>query len=142
MKLLAIIKTLFDKKKNNAKDLMIEELTKQEEKKDKLLLTTMWIFLTVILAFFVIICWMAVTYMPEDQIQLTIILVSVVLLLISCLYILKLEVEAGYYQCKKCNHRHKSSYKDVLLSMHIGTTRYLKCPKCHQRSWSKKVLRK
>ena len=26
--------------------------------------------------------------------------------------------------------------------MHRGTTRYLKCPKCHKRTWCKKGLKK
>ena len=65
-----------------------------------------------------------------------------ILLLIGCFYSLKLEVEAGYYKCKICNHKHKPEYKKVLMSMHFGTTRYLRCPECGNLSWSKKVLKK
>lgn len=142
MNILKIITTIFNKNKRDKKDIIIEELTKKEEKKDKLLLTSMWVFLTIILVFFVVICWMASTYIPSSSTQLMVVVVSCILLLISCFYILKLEVEAGYYECKKCLHRHKPEYSKVLCSMHIGTTRYLRCPKCNKKSWSKKVLSK
>ena len=29
-----------------------------------------------------------------------------------------------------------------MLSTHLDTTRYLKCPKCGKRSWPKKVMDK
>jgi hypothetical protein len=142
MNVLKIITKLFNRNKKDKKDLIIEELTKKEEQKDQIILTTMWVFLTILLAFFLMICLLAVLYMPEGPTQLVVIIVSTIILLIGGLYCLKLEVEAGYYECKKCNHRHKPNYNKVLWSMHIGTTRYLKCPECGNKSWSKKVISK
>lgn len=57
-------------------------------------------------------------------------------------FTLKLDVETGSFRCSKCGHLHKPTFKDVFFAMHIGTTRYLKCPKCEKYSWSKKVLDK
>jgi DNA-directed RNA polymerase subunit RPC12/RpoP len=57
-------------------------------------------------------------------------------------YGLKLEVDAGYYECKKCHHKFVPTYKEVLLSTHMGTTRHLKCPNCNEKSWCKKVMNK
>lgn len=142
MNIFKTIKKIINKNKKDEKDIIIEKLTKKEEQKDKLLLTSMWIFLTVILILFLIICLIASIYMPEGPLQLVIILVSVIILLVGCFYCLKIEVEAGYYECKKCFHRHKPEYSKVLYSMHFGTTRYLKCPECGNKSWSKKVLTK
>lgn len=142
MNILKIIKLLFNKTKKDPKDITIEELTKKEIEKDKLILKSMWIFLTVMLIFFLIICLLASIYMPEGPLQLVVIIGSVFVLLIGCFSCLKLEVEAGYYECKKCHHRHKPEYGKVLCTMHFGTTRYLKCPECGNKSWSKKVLKK
>jgi DNA-directed RNA polymerase subunit RPC12/RpoP len=142
MNIFKAIKNFINKNKKDPKDIIIEELTKKEEKKDKLLLTTMWVFLLVMLVLFIIICLLASTYMPEGPLQLVVILVSVVVLLIGALFCLKLEVEAGYYECSKCHHKHKPEYSKVLWAMHYGTTRYLKCPECSNRTWSKKVLSK
>ena len=71
-----------------------------------------------------------------------VVVVSTIILLIGGFFALRLEVEAGYYECKKCHHKHKASYKEILRAIHFGTTRYLRCPKCNEKSWSKKVLSK
>ena len=55
---------------------------------------------------------------------------------------LKIETDTGYYECSKCHHKYVPKYSKVYFAMHLGTTRYLKCPKCNQRSWQKKVLTK
>ena len=55
---------------------------------------------------------------------------------------LKIEQVAGYYECRKCGHRYIPTYQAVVNAMHAGRTRYLKCPHCGQKSWSKKVINK
>ena len=65
------------------------------------------------------------------------------MLVIVAFYSLKLEIDAGYYECKKCRYRYvPDSYIKVMFAPHIDTIRYLKCPKCGKRSWSKKVMSK
>jgi len=51
-----------------------------------------------------------------------------------------IEQKAGYYECGCCHHRYVPSYSKVILSMHKGRARYMKCPVCGRRSWQKKVL--
>ena len=57
---------------------------------------------------------------------------------ISCC--LKIEQTAGYYECSKCGNKYVPTFKSVLCGMHYGRTWYLKCPKCGEKSWQKKVL--
>ena len=57
-------------------------------------------------------------------------------------YALKIEQTAGYYECEKCHYKYVPEYKNVFLAMHIGRTRYMKCPKCGKKSWNKKVISK
>lgn len=68
------------------------------------------------------------------------IVMAVVICLISVYFCLRIEQKAGYYICKKCGHKHIPSFTQVNVAMHIGRTRYMKCPKCGQRSWQKKVI--
>ena len=51
-----------------------------------------------------------------------------------------IEQKAGCYECACCHHRYVPSYSKVILSMHRGRARYMKCPVCGKRSWQKKVL--
>ena len=63
-------------------------------------------------------------------------------LLIATPFMLKIEQMAGYYQCQNCGHKHVPKYSNVFLAMHLGRTRYMPCPKCHKKSWQKKVISK
>ena len=77
----------------------------------------------------------------ENQTYISIICIcSFIIFFIGISFILKIETIAGYYECKKCNHKYIPKYNDVFWSMHLGRTRYLKCPKCNQKSWNKKVI--
>ena len=64
------------------------------------------------------------------------------ILMVGISFALKIETETGYYECKKCHNKYVPKYSQVYFAMHIGTTRYLKCPECGKRSWNKKVMSK
>lgn len=74
-------------------------------------------------------------------IPIIIIALSFVLSIISFCFCLKIEQKAGYYVCKHCGHKHIPSYKQVNRAMHIGFSRYMKCPKCNKKSWQRKVMK-
>ena len=61
-------------------------------------------------------------------------------LLVAMPFMLKIEQKAGYYECKKCGHRYVPTFKAVNLAPHMGRTRKMRCPKCQEKSWQKKVL--
>ena len=52
----------------------------------------------------------------------------------------RIEQIVGFYQCAKCGYRYVPTYGKTLWALHFGRTRYLKCPKCGQKSWQKKKL--
>lgn len=74
--------------------------------------------------------------------RVSIIILSIITFIVGVFSALKIEQLAGYYECQKCHHRYIPTYKNVCFSMHINRTRYMKCPKCNQKSWNKKVLTK
>ena len=127
---------------NKKTEELLLEMAKQEEIKNKKLLTSMWTILIVSVVFYVGIILLAVNTLEEGVLLGTIICVSTVILLIAAFIALKFEVDAGYYECKNCHHKYVPTYMQVLLAPHISTTRYLKCPECHKRSYSKKVMTK
>lgn len=94
------------------------------------------------MAFFLITVLIAVNFIPDEPTQILVVVISTIVFLIAGFISLKFEVDAGYYECKKCHHKFVPTYKNVLWAMHMGTTRYLKCPECNKRSWSKKVMSK
>lgn len=117
-------------------------MAKEVEAKNKAIWTTMWVLMiTSIIA--LIGGVLAVAFLvPEGPMQLVAIIVICLVFLCPCFYALKLEVSVGAYKCKKCGHEIIPTYKEALNAIHMGTTRYLKCPSCNKRSWCKKVIKK
>ena len=124
-------------------DELLVELAKQEELKNKKMITDMYVLVITTVVFYIGIIMLASFTLGEGTLFGIIVAVSTIVLVMVAFYALKLEVDAGYYECKKCNHRYvPDSYFKVMIAPHINTTRYLKCPKCGKRSWSKKVMSK
>lgn len=71
-----------------------------------------------------------------------IILASLLPLLVVTPFMLKIEQIAGYYECEKCSYRYIPNYTSVFMAAHVGRTRRMKCPKCGEKSWQKKVISK
>ena len=84
---------------------------------------------------------MVITSMPiGETYQTLLIYILTIYLVMLCFLMLRIEQIVGYFECSKCHHKHTPSYLNVLKAMHIGRTRYLKCPKCNKKSWNKKVI--
>ena len=113
-----------------------------EEEKNKGLLTAMWT-ITIVSIGSLVAALLLVYYLMEPGLVQILVAIGVVIVFLIPAYIgLKLEVKAGYYECKNCHHKFVPTYREVLGAAHISTTRYLKCPECGKRTWCKKVLKK
>ncbi len=127
---------------NKKNEQLLLDMAKEVERKNKTIWTSMWIIMSVsMIALFAGISIVAF-FIPEGVWQLVAVLGICIVFLIPCFYALKLEVSVGAYKCKNCGHEIVPTYTQALNAMHMGTTRYLKCPVCHKRTWCKKVLKK
>ena len=75
----------------------------------------------------------------EEWLSTVIILTSLIPLLVALPFAIRIEQTVGYYVCKHCNHKYIPTFKSVFFAMHLGRTRYMKCPECNKYSWNKKV---
>ena len=108
---------------------------------DKLLMLE-WVLITISLIVFLVGIYVGVEVLDNLVWQIILVVLAVSVLIVSVVVGIYIEQMAGYYECKKCQYRYVPKYLQVLLAMHFGRTRYMKCPKCHQNSWNKKVLTK
>jgi len=127
--------------KKKTEELLLE-LAKQEEKNNKKIFTNMWVILITSFIFYISIITISAYSLGEGPIFGTIVCISTLILVAVAFYALKLEVDTGYYECLKCHHRFKPKYFVALITPHVHTTRYLKCPNCNKYAWSKKVMTK
>ena len=125
--------------KNNQ---LLLDMSKEIEQKNKTIWSAMWTIMIVSITALIASIFIAAFVVPAGPWQLVTILGACVLFLIPCFYALKLEVSVGAYKCKNCGYEIVPTYKEALNAMHRGTTRYLKCPNCNQRTWCKKIVKK
>ena len=126
---------------NQKNEQLILEMAKELERKNKTIWSSMWAIMIISITALIAGIFIAAFLIPEGVWQLVTILCVCVVFLIPCFYALKLEVSVGAYKCKNCGHEIVPTYKQVLNAMHMGTTRYLKCPNCNTRTWCKKILK-
>ena len=117
------------------------EMRRQVEEKNRQMLKTEYLisFPTVFAGLFM--CF-AASYVELPWVRIAMIAFALVMILVVGFIAVGIEQKAGYYECQKCHDRHIPSYWQINLAMHVGRTRYMKCPKCGQWTWQKKVLNK
>ena len=120
---------------------LILDMAKELEKKNKTIWSSMCAIMIVSMTALIAGIFIVAFLIPEGIWQLVAILGVCVVFLIPCFYALKLEVNVGAYKCKNCGEKIVPTYTQALNTMHMGFTRYLKCPKCGKRTWCKKVLK-
>ena len=117
-------------------------MRREVEEKNRQLLRTEYLisFPTVITGLFM--CFVASFVEMPVWVRIALITFALVMIFAVAFIAVGIEQKAGYYECQKCHDRHIPTYWQTNLAMHIGRTRYMKCPECGQWSWQKKVLTK
>lgn len=113
---------------------------KDEKKRNKELLNIeAAVGRTSVVMFFAVILVASFVEMP-DIVRVLLLIIAMAFLFAIAFALLKMEQIVGYYQCAKCRYKYVPTYKAIFMAMHMGRTRHLTCPKCHKKSWQKKVL--
>lgn len=118
------------------------ELKKQKEESDKRLLSIEIVIGVLISIIFFALVFIASLVEMKEWLRITLILTGFIPFVIMIPFAIHIEQTAGYYECQKCHYKYVPSYNSVLFAMHKGRTRYMKCPKCGEKSWNKKILTK
>ena len=63
------------------------------------------------------------------------VVISTILVCISVFCAAKTDYETGVYECRKCGHIFKPTFKAYICGAHTLTLRFLKCPECGRKSW-------
>ena len=127
--------------KQNYEQLLLD-MAKELEQKNKTIWSSMWAIMIVSMTVLLAGIFIAAFLIPQGVWQLVTILSVCIVFMIPCFYALKLEVSVGAYKCSNCGYEIVPTYKEVMMAMHKGFTRHLKCPNCNKRTWCKKVLKR
>ena len=118
------------------------EMFKEKQESDKRLLKFEMFLMVISLIVFPGITAISVFVIKEEWLKILLIVSALLVLVASAIVGVRIEQKAGYYVCEACGHKHVPSFKSTLFAMHIGRTRYLKCPNCGKTTWNKKVIEK
>lgn len=118
------------------------EMKKQKEKTDREMLRLEGVIGYISSITFLILIFLASFVEMHSVIRILLIVGGAIVFTVGLINAIKIEQTAGYYECDKCHYKYIPTYRSVLFSMHYGRTRYMKCPKCNEKSWNKKVLTK
>lgn len=118
------------------------EVVRQKEESDKRLLAMEIVIGVLISAIFFTLIFIASFVEMKDWLRILLIVIGFISFIIMISFAIRIEQKAGYYECQKCHNKYVPSYSSVLWAMHINRTRYMKCPKCGDKSWQKKVISK
>ena len=88
---------------------------------------------------FLIICFIVGYAEMPIWARVVLIILGLVLLAVGVSFCIKIETEAGKYECGHCGYRYVPKYSSVYFAPHIGRTRRMTCPKCHKKGWQKKT---
>ncbi|MBO5907088.1 MAG: helix-turn-helix domain-containing protein [Clostridia bacterium] len=130
-----------DNYNKEAENNLIEAL-RQKEASDKALLKVEIVIgvLSMIILFVPI--FIAAFLPMEDWQRFVVMFLGFIPAFIGFFAAMKIEQIAGYYECAVCSHKYVPTFKGISFAMHMGRTRYMKCPKCGNMSWQKKKISK
>lgn len=118
------------------------EILEMEENNNKKLMMYEYVIGTISSVTFLVLMFVLSFAVENTIARIILFILGLLILIVGISFALKIETETGYYECKKCHHKHIPKYMQVYFAMHMGTTRYLKCPKCNKYSWNKKTLKR
>ncbi len=124
-----------------AEKALLEMVKKEEMQNKKLMMYENVIGFGSTLSFLIQVL-VAVFFVKNTTAQILLFILAFAFLIVGVSFALKIETETGYYECQKCHNKYVPKYSSVYFAMHLGTTRYMKCPKCGKKSWQKKVMSK
>lgn len=118
------------------------EMRKQEELTNKKLLS-----LETVIGYSSSISFLLMIFAASFAVTITwwriaLIAAGFILFIVGIVTCIKLEHDAGYYECPECGTAYVPSMRAVVFAPHIGRNRKMTCPHCGRRAYHKKVLTK
>ena len=120
----------------------LEEVKKEKEEADKLFLIAEWVIGILSIIVLLVPVFIGALAPMADWLRFFVVFSGFVPGLIGLFFTVKIEQIAGYYECQHCKHKYVPEFKKMMLSMHLGRTRFMCCPKCEKHSWQKKKINK
>lgn len=123
-----------------AEENMINLMKEKEENKKKLRLSVFIGILStaVFIVLILLVCFY--TDVMTTPIKIAIVAFACVVFGLGLYVTMSLDRATGYYECPHCKETFTPTWAAYLMSPHVPTKRYLKCPACGKRSYCRHTL--
>ncbi len=118
------------------------EMVKEKEQADKKMFVLEYVIGIISVLFLLSLTAIAAYVEMQTWLKIFLIVFGFVVSMVGIVFALIIEQTVGYYECAICHHKYVPKFKSVFWAMHMGRTRYMRCPKCNKISWQKKVINK
>ncbi len=133
---------IMDNYKEIAEQNLIEMRKNEEDANKKLEGATRVLAITSVISSFLLVVAGCLLAPMSEIIGAILCCLGAAIVVSGMVYCVVLEQESGYYECPNCHNRHRPSVMKVLLAIHFGSTRLLRCPECNKKAYHKKVMTK
>lgn len=125
---------------NQKAEELLLKMAQEKKNRDKELLN-LEIFIGILVSIIFIACVFVASFVNmQDWLRIVLIIIGAIPFIIGVRYAIRIEQVAGFYECQNCHYKYVPNYKKVLFAMHIGRSRKMKCPKCGNINYHKKVI--
>ena len=118
------------------------ELQRQEAEQNKKLLSLETVIAGSATANYLVMVFAAIFAVEMLVWRLVLFGTGLAVFVVAIAYALRIEHDAGYYECPHCGMRYIPTMRAVVLAPHVGRSRKMKCPRCGQRGYHRKGLTK
>ncbi len=133
---------IMDNYKEIAEQNLVEMRNQEEKANKKLMKAESFLTILTIVASLALIISGALIAEMNPTIGIVLCSLGSLIVFLGIAYGVKLEHDAGYYECPECKTRYMPSMRAVVLAIHYGSTRKMRCPYCNKKGYHKKVMTK
>lgn len=133
---------VIDRKNNENKlEENLIEMTKLNDNKNRKLLRLEYIVRYITGISFLLFINLASYLEMSMWLRIIILLIAFSIFIFGTRGILNIEKEIVSYECSKCHTKFIPDFSTILFSFQLWNKRYLDCPKCNKKTWSRKVMK-
>ena len=133
---------IMDNYKEIAEQNLVEMRTQEEKANKKLMKAERFLTILTVVASLALIISGALIAEFNPTIGIILCSLGSLIVFLGIAYAVKMEHDVGYYKCPECKTRYVPSLRAVVLAMHYGSTRKMRCPHCNKKGYHKKVMTK
>lgn len=126
--------------REKAEEHIVDFIKEKEDNRRRFVLATVTGMIATVSFLTLVLVVCAYSEVMTLAVRLAVVAIAVGIFAVGMYVAMQGERSIGYYRCKHCGELFVPTWGAYMAGMHIVTTRWLRCPRCHKKGWCKKVM--